>query len=290
MNFGIVGTGIVGTALAVQLHRAGHECVGVHTRSIFSYERFRTYLNKEQLSLAGLLAEADWLFITTQDASIRSVAEQLAREGIGRPGQSWIHCSGSLSSQVLRVNPHVPEHCLSLHPLQAFADVESALKILPETHFGVEGDDEEQGQSIVRDLGGIPHRLRPGSKTIYHAGAVMSSNYLVVLASLAVEFFAQAGIPPDEALESLLPLMKGALQNLEELGLPQALTGPIARGDVEVVKKHLAQLPLKSTEIYKTLGLSALELAIAKKELTGQYYPKEAQQELYRLLGGSPPD
>lgn len=284
MKFGIIGTGIVGTALAIQLEKAGHECVGVHTRSTASYLRFCRYLNKEQLPLASLLQEADWLFITTQDTEIRSAAESLSEQRVVKPGQIWIHCSGSLHSQILRVDPKLPYSCLSLHPLQAFADVESALEILPGTHFGIEGEDEEQGEQIVRDLGGIPHRLRPGSKSAYHAGAVVASNYLVALAALAVELFEQAGIHRTEALQSILPLMKGTWHNLEELGLPQALTGPIARGDAQVVAKHLAAMSPEIAEVYKLLGRRALDLAIEKKEAAGQHYSMEARTELDKLL------
>jgi len=285
MKFGIIGTGIVGTALAVQLERAGHQCVGVHTRSTLSYRRFRSYLNIEQLDLAALLKEADWLFITTQDASIRLVAEALTREQVAKSGQLWVHCSGSLSSQILRVDSNYPISCLSLHPLQAFADVDKALEYLPGTHFGIEGDNQDQGEQIVHDLGGIPHRLIPGSKSSYHAGAVVASNYLVVLASLAVELFAQAGIPQEEALRSLIPLMNGTLHNLDQLGLPRALTGPIARGDVEVVEKHLAEMPLRLGEVYQILGLRALDLAVAKQELTDQAYPDELRRKITGLLG-----
>ncbi|HUX46561.1 MAG TPA: DUF2520 domain-containing protein, partial [Desulfosporosinus sp.] len=219
MKFGIIGAGIVGTALAVRLEEAGHECIGVHTRSRLSYERFRSYLNIDHLPLEGLVPTADILFITTQDGMIRKVAENLSTNALIKSGQVWIHCSGSLPSEVLRVKETAPVGCLSLHPLQAFASVEEALTILSGTHFGIEGDNEELGEGIVKDLGGIPHHILAKKKTLYHAGAVVASNYLVVLASLAVELFAEAGIRGEETLASLLPLMRGTLYNLEQVGL-----------------------------------------------------------------------
>jgi len=152
------------------------------------------------------------------------------------------------------------------------------------THFGVEGDDLELGEGIVRDLGGIPHHILAEKKTLYHVGAVVASNYLVVLASMAVELFAEAGIQPEEALASLLPLMRGTLYNLEQVGLPQALTGPIARGDVQVVQGHLDHLPPKILDIYQELGLKALELGENKKDQQGLSYPQESLNLLKSLL------
>lgn len=284
MKFGIIGAGIVGTALAVRLEEVGHECIGVHTRSRHSYERFRSYINKDHLSLEELVPTVESLFITTQDGVIRSIAENLSAKALIKSGQVWIHCSGSLPSTVLRVEESLPISCLSLHPLQSFASVENALAILSGTHFGIEGDNEELGERIVKDLGGISHRILPDQKTLYHAGAVVASNYLVVLASLAVELFEEAGFQGEEALASLLPLMRGTLFNLEQVGLPQALTGPIARGDGQVVKGHLDYLPQRLVEIYQSLGSKALELGESKNALQGRTYSLEELELLKTLL------
>lgn len=284
MNFGVIGTGLVGTALTIRLEEVGHRCIGVHTRSRLSYERFRKHSAREHLSLEQLVPSVDCLFITTQDANIRAVSETLYSKNLVIPGQVWIHCSGSLPSDVLRVRDDLPVRCLSLHPLQAFASVDNALEILPGTHFGIEGDDEEFGEGIVKDLGGIPHHILASQKALYHAGAVVASNYLVALASLAVELFSEAGFQKDEALESLLPLMKGALSNLEQVGLPQALTGPIARGDAQVVQGHLDHMPLSLIEIYKSLGAKTLELGKKKKALMGLSYSPEELSLMESLL------
>jgi predicted short-subunit dehydrogenase-like oxidoreductase (DUF2520 family) len=233
IEFGIIGTGIVGTALAVLLSRQEWECVGVKTRSHKSFARFCNFLQGTQVELADMAARADVIFITTQDAEIERVAEELSLLQDHKKGQIWIHCSGSMGSRVMRKKLGLPIDYLSIHPLQAFASVDNAVSILGGTHFGVEGnraETEEKGLEIVRLLGGIPHIIDPEQKTLYHAGAVVASNYMVSLAELAVKLFAQAGIK-ENALESLLPLMKGALLNIEKVGLPGALTGPIAEGD-----------------------------------------------------------
>ena len=157
--------------------------------------------------------------------------------------------------------------------------MDSALTLMKGAHFGIEGskqEGEELGIEIVRILGGIPHKIDPSKKTLYHAGAVVASNYLVALASLSVKFFGQVGINKDDALESLLPLM--------EVGLPCALTGPIARGDVEVVAKHLQEMPTELRGIYQALGRLTLELGKERKLLNGTSYSSKVLEALEHLL------
>ncbi len=285
-RFGIIGTGVVGTTLAILLERAGHTCIGVNTRSKRSYGQFFKYIPQNQLTLTQLTAECELLFITTQDCSIAKVANDLSREEI-RNRQTWIHCSGSLRSAVLNINPSLPVDYLSMHPLQAFAKVENALNLFAGTHFGIEGSNAEAeavGMELVRDLGGIPHQIDPGKKTLYHAGAVVASNYLVSLVFLAVSLFQQAGINKEDALESLLPLVYGSYQNIARVGLPCALTGPIARGDVSVIQKHLQEMPSDLSDIYKGLGRLALELGKERKELNKGSYDSGVIDLLENIL------
>ncbi|HHV63727.1 MAG TPA: DUF2520 domain-containing protein [Peptococcaceae bacterium] len=286
-TFAVIGTGVVGTALAVLLERAGLKCIGVNTRSKASYENFSRYLHSPHLPLSILAREADLLFITTLDGEIEKVAEELAKVSEHKPGQVWIHCSGSLQSAVMCKNPETPVRYLSVHPLQAFADVDSALKIMAGVHFGIEGSDEEceqLGRELVRILGGIPHNIKPEQKTLYHAGAVVASNYLVSLAYLGVKLFGLAGIDRQDALNSLLPLMQGALHNIDRVGLHCALTGPIARGDAEVVAKHLQEMPQELQEIYQALGRLALELGQERKRRQGSAYSPQSLERLKILL------
>lgn len=285
-KFGIIGTGVVGTSLAVLLDKAGYECVGVNTRSNDSYLRFCSYLDREHLELGQLAALSDVLFITTHDTAIELVASQLALQGKGRPGQIRVHCSGSLPSSVMRKDP-ASAGFLSVHPLQAFASIDNALELMQGTHFGIEGDSrktEELGETLVMVLGGIPHKIEPARKSVYHAGAVAASNYLVSLASMAVILFEQAGIPEKDALESLLPLMAGSYHNIKKVGLPYALTGPIARGDVEVVRKHLQEMPRELRDVYKGLGRLAFDLGKERKALAGGHYSQDTLSELTELL------
>src|SRR5690606_24287151 len=97
----------------------------------------------------------------------------------------------------------------------------------------------------------------------YHAAAVFASNYLVTLAATAVRILREIGVPEEDALPALIPLMRGTLDNLEDLGLASALTGPIARGDLDTVRTHLARLSPDDRALYCALGRETLQLALA---------------------------
>lgn len=286
-RFAVIGTGVVGTALAVLLEEAGWECVGVNTRSQESYHRFCKYLNKKHMELSELSLEADLIFLTTLDGSIEKVAQQLTVLPERRAGQIWVHCSGSVRSDIMCKDPSLDLNYLSIHPLQAFADIDSALTLMKDIHYGIEGNNqesEELGIEIVKILEGFPHKIDPEKKTLYHAGAVVASNYLVALAFLGVRLFEQAGINKEDALESLLPLMEGSYLNIARVGLPCALTGPIARGDSEVVAKHLQEMPQELRGSYKALGRLALELGKERKQLHGAIYSPEVLEAMEHLF------
>ena len=122
-------------------------------------------------------------------------------------------------------------------------------------------------RSLVLSLDGRPVPLDSASKALYHAAACAASNYLVTLVDYAACLMVKAGVPPDVAMPALLPLVAGTVENLETVGLPDALTGPIARGDVGTVKGHLAALqaaPGDLVRLYVALARKTVEVAAAE--------------------------
>jgi predicted short-subunit dehydrogenase-like oxidoreductase (DUF2520 family) len=106
--------------------------------------------------------------------------------------------------------------------------------------------------------------LRAETMALYHAGAVVASNYVVALADVARSLLVAAGISETDALPALLPLMSSAVRNLVEVGLPGALTGPVVRGDAVSVERHLDLLAERSPEhvdLYRRLGREVLRIA-----------------------------
>jgi predicted short-subunit dehydrogenase-like oxidoreductase (DUF2520 family) len=285
MKIAMVGAGVIGTALGLLLQRAGHVVVALAGRT-----KRRTQAAAERLGGVEVVTDpglaamgADVVLLAVPDREIAGVAQRIAAAGALRRGAVVAHLAGGLGTTVLEPVRAVGAHVGTLHPLQTFADVETALQLLPGTYCAVEGDAlaAEALTRLAHDLGGRPFHVAPGHKASYHAGAVVASNFVVTLMDVAVELLQRAGIPRDEALPALLPLLRGTLANLEKVGLPDALTGPVARGDTGTVRGHLAALatgPDALRHLYVTLSRRTLELALRKGSL------RPAQAEPLRAL------
>ena len=122
-------------------------------------------------------------------------------------------------------------------------------------------------KNMATALGGHWIELKAEDKVIYHAAAVFACNYLVTLAKLATDLWQTFSIPPEQATQALLPLIRGTINNIDTLGIPECLTGPIARGDSGTIKKHLYALRKVAPEMvaaYQELGLKTIPIALKK--------------------------
>ena len=204
------------------------------------------------------------------DPAVKIVASQLAGIG-GRPDVAVVHLSGALRLDCLELPKEAGHPVGAFHPLQSFPR-ERGPSAFAGSLVAIDASTDEllhELEELARALGGIPRRVTDGERALYHAAAVFASNYLVALAAQAVTTLESAGWEREEALPALLPLMRGVLQNLEHAGLPGALIGPIRRGDVDTVRRHLdaiggAGAPSAELreQVYRILGLAALELAV----------------------------
>jgi predicted short-subunit dehydrogenase-like oxidoreductase (DUF2520 family) len=155
------------------------------------------------------------------------------------------------------------------HPLQSFASVEQARRLLSGSAFRIEASSDRLRHTLedmARELGGRPFALG-ADPTLYHVSAVLASNYLVTLLDLASGLWPEFGVGREEGLKALLPLVRGTIENIERLGIPAALTGPIARGDEGTIAHHLDTLGRVAPHIvpvYKGLAVHAVQVALAK--------------------------
>jgi len=202
------------------------------------------------------------VLLAVPDDAIGGVAEELARARAVSARQVVLHLSGRLDRRALGPLAATGAALGSFHPLQSVADPSDAPGRLAGAFAAIEGDARAvaAGEGLAAALGMRPVRLEPGAKPAYHAGAVIASNYLVVLADVAERIAREAGLAPEDAAKLYLPLMRGTAANLEQ-GPAGALTGPIRRGDAATVRAHLEALSPGDRELYRVLGRAALELA-----------------------------
>jgi predicted short-subunit dehydrogenase-like oxidoreductase (DUF2520 family) len=216
-----------------------------------------------QLIGAPLPRSTTIVILAVPDDALAEVAHDVLRGGPVPPGCAALHLSGALSTDVL-----TPLHAAgfsvgSMHPLMAVADPWLASEKLAGAAFSLAGEPTAiaAGRRIANALGGQTLLIASNARPIYHAAAVTASNHLVALISSAVRMLTAAGVSPDDGLAALLPLVRGTLDNVEQLGIPASLTGPIPRGDVDTVRLHLARLSRDDRMLYCALGLELLHLA-----------------------------
>lgn len=272
-SIGIVGAGIVGSALAVALARAGYRIAAVSSRRVASAERLSARLpgRPPALSAEDAVAAADLVILAIPDDAIRLVCDGL----IWRPGQSVVHCSGAGTAEWLGSAAAVDARVGGLHPLQTFAGIDEAIDLLPRSTFAIEAADDLAADlaTLVEAIGARWIRLRPEDKPAYHLAAVLVSNYLVTLTKLSTDLWTDLGLSADDARRALVPLIQGTVRGIDDVGIPDCLTGPVARGDVGTIEKHrqvLAERRPDLLAVYRELGLQTVPIALAKGRIDTQ--------------------
>ncbi len=260
---GIVGAGRAGLGLALALRRARVRVAGVHGR------REKAVPAGVRLSAGGpppWLETAGVVVLAVRDDALAACVGELARAGVEHRGRVVLHLSGALSHDVLAPLASLGAATGSMHPLMTVsAEPSDAARHFRGATFALEGDFDAVAvaDAIVRRLGGVPVTLPPELKPLYHAGAVFASNYLVTLIATALRLLEGAGIGRDAALAAVLPLVRATVDNVAAAGPEAALTGPIARGDVATLRRHLAALRHADAELYRAVGRETLKLARA---------------------------
>jgi predicted short-subunit dehydrogenase-like oxidoreductase (DUF2520 family) len=203
------------------------------------------------------------VFLSVPDLVLPEISLALAAHGEAPGGCVVFHLSGAMGT-----DPLVPLLAQgygvgTLHPLQSLADPVLGARQLLGIHFALSGDPNAlaAGRRIVHHLGATTVSVPVSQRPLYHAAAVFASNYLAGLISAAGRLMAQAGISEEEALQAILPLAQGSLENLERMGPVQALTGPVSRGDLETIRLHLRVLEPRERALYAALGAEILHLA-----------------------------
>ena len=282
-----IGCGKVGRTLGRALQNAGYKTGAVVCKTAESAKEAVRFIGGGTAStdVTSALDSAKVHFITTNDDAIHEVVEKIVKI---RPGSLenhyFFHTSGSISSTVLEPLAKKKAHVASIHPLQVFAEPRKALETLAGIYYAIEGTDKamELAVRLVDHLQGKLLLIPTGRKVLYHIAGVFAANYLMVLIDLALHIMQDLGETQEDSFDAFLPLMVGALQNVESLGVSEALTGPVARGDAATIKRHLEALealPSEIGNIYKVLGQQAVEIALRSGKLSA----KKAQ-ELTKIL------
>lgn len=255
----IIGAGRMGQGLGLALKRRGYKIalVARTPRDVMPP------LMLHQGSRAEATAGAELVLIATPDDAIGAVAAELAAEGAIARDQVVLHLSGLLDRNALLPLEESGAACGSFHPLQSVAEAATAAERLKGAYVGIEGDDRAlvAAERLANTLRMIPVRIPAAAKPAYHAGAAFVANYTVALVGVAERLARAAGVPADIAARIYLPLLGGAVANLNALGPAASLTGAVRRGDEQTIRAHLKALSAEDRTLYRTVSRAAITLA-----------------------------
>lgn len=225
------------------------------------------------------LPPADIILITTPDDNIQKCCELLSQTDNLKENSIVTHCSGLLPSDILHSVKQKHCHVASIHPMRSFADPHISIQEYAGTYCAVEGDEEAIKiiSPLFKSIESITFNIDKNTKHMYHAAGVIASNYLVTLYNTALQCLQEIDVENEIAHGLIANIMQSTLNNLTTTRSPDAsLTGPIQRGDIGTIEKHLESLStIKLDSLYKTLGLATLEIA---------QLPEQQKNKLSKIL------
>jgi predicted short-subunit dehydrogenase-like oxidoreductase (DUF2520 family) len=233
------------------------------------------------------------ILIATPDDKIAVVAQELARIGEkDLRGKVVLHTSGAMESGVLGALQACGAAVGSMHPLQSFSGV--SVPSMEGKVFTIEGEPRavRVARWIARALGGSPVRIAGSKKLLYHAAAAMAAGHVLAVEEAATQLLLSLGMKRSEAVRALLPLTRQVLENFERLGPQAAWTGPLSRGDFQVVRAHLDALKESPKEFARAYeALNALAASALAKDAAGMLAElgksSVSEKPKAKVMGGS---
>lgn len=273
-----IGAGKAGVSLGAYFRSKGLEISGYLSRSRKSaISAAELTSSKAFTALSDLAASSDMIIVSTPDGAIAEVWEELRKCDIR--DRIVCHLSGSLSSDIFDGIAAKSSFGYSVHPMFAFSGKDGYFEGVEKACFTLEGAKEKLGEvrEIFMRTGNRIFVIDKSKKALYHASNVMVSNLVTALLSIGTESFEKCGVKKEEAIEALLPLIRGNIENIAKKGFPGSLTGPVERNDTDTIMKHLDVMEEDERLIYSLLTKKLAKLSKVK-------HPGRDQSKLLELL------
>jgi predicted short-subunit dehydrogenase-like oxidoreductase (DUF2520 family) len=271
LRIGFIGCGRLAKALAWHATERG-----LHVSAVASMLRSEAGELAQRVPGCAVLEaqevadRCDLVFVTTPDGAIRSAAEALR----WRAGSNVVHCSGATEVSDLAKAAADGAHIGGFHPLQTFGDPEAAARSLPGCTITIEAQEPLDGLlvALAERLGCAVNRLPPGARPLYHAAAGYTSQFVNALLLEAAAMWQSWGASEDSAVRALVPLVRGTVASIAQAGLAKGMPGPVSRGDVGSVRKHvqaLERFDAASLPLYRELCERTVLLALGGQRIDG---------------------
>lgn len=265
IKIGFIGPGKVGVNLGRYFTHKGLDLSGFYGKDIKSAsEAANITKSKFYDNIQELIKESDILFITTSDDIISIIDSKLSKFDL--KSKSICHTSGSLKSNVLCNAKHSGALIYSIHPIFAFSNKNMNLEGFEKIYFSIEGDILEGSivLKLFKVLGNNFFIRDKETSSTYHLANVFISNLILSLLEVGINYFKTLGLSEEEALKAVKPLINGNIESIYSKGFINSLTGPVLRGDVKTIEKHLSVLKEKDKKLYSLLSLNLLNLVALK--------------------------
>jgi predicted short-subunit dehydrogenase-like oxidoreductase (DUF2520 family) len=291
-SIGLVGPGALGTALSTRLHAAGYPVLFIAARGQVSALALAAKLGTEAVGLPDLARHlpCDILFCCVPDDAIPSVAQRLAPLLPNWEGTVVAHTSGAGQAALLSPLGQSGAAMMSFHPLQTFTGIHDA-DLFKGIHIALEGEPAAVavGRQMATDMGCRHILLDADTKPLYHLAATTASNSLSVLVAMAQELMNTVGIDSITAIQMLQPLIETTWRNILQFQPEEALTGPVVRGDVTTIERHITAIERHAPHLapaFAALVTEAVRLSVRSGRL--HIEPADAILErIHALLTGS---
>ncbi|MBI4199299.1 MAG: DUF2520 domain-containing protein [Chloroflexi bacterium] len=284
---GFVGAGRTASALAVALGRCGYTVSAVASRSLGPARLLADKVHATAVrSPSTVVRRCDVVFLTVPDDAIAAVAAGLP----WRQGQAAVHCSGALSLEALAEAGRRGALVGSLHPMQTFPGGEDDPDRLEGVTFAIEGTGalREWLEGAVLRLRGHALFLRAEDRPLYHASGIMCCGFVTAVVDLASSLWEPLGFSQEQGVRALGPLLEATVRSIVAQGPRKAATGPIARGDVGTVRRHLEVFAARAPQALALYCQAGLRLVAMVRE--AGTLSQERAQELEGLLASYLPE
>ncbi|MBN2796441.1 MAG: DUF2520 domain-containing protein [Clostridia bacterium] len=274
MKISFIGAGKVGTAFGKFIN-TNQQVVYYLSKSLDSAKKAATYVGCTYTEdLSDLIENSDVIFITTPDHQISKVVSEIIDLEKNLEHKVFVHMSGAHPSSLLNPLKASKAKVASIHPLQTFSNIEKASEDLKKAYFSYESEDEV----LLPWLRSITDRvilLKPEDKVKYHLAACIYSNYLVTLMDFGNRMLSDLDLNFD-GMTAMYPLIEATLNNLIQSGSKKALTGPIQRGDINTLERHLQALKDEDLNLYLSLAKATTNHLVEEND------KREKLQKLWR--------
>jgi predicted short-subunit dehydrogenase-like oxidoreductase (DUF2520 family) len=266
LRIGFIGAGRLGSALAWSLADRGLTIAAAASLLAADAERLAARIPGCTIdSMQKVVDTSDLVFVTTPDEAIGSTAAQLG----WRPGVSAVHCSGVTEVTALASASRAGAMIGGFHPMQTFGDPMAAVRSLPGCTITIEADEPLLAtlNAIAARLECRVNRLPAGMRGRYHAAAGYTSQFINALFAEAIRIWQSWGATEEDAVRALLPLAKGTLSSIESAGIADGMPGPVSRGDIGSIEKHVAALstmPPNVMEFYRVVCERTIALGMRR--------------------------